>query len=272
MSVINQHHQYEFPVDLTRFPDSDGVPLETLWHVWAMRILIESTYQHLRGRRNFFCSGNNFIYWDSNDPRKVVGPDYYLVFGCRDVPVDARPMWCVWVEGGLFPNFIIELASASTARIDRTTKKKLYEQTFKTDEYLIYDHRTRKLQGWRLSEGEYVPLEPNERGWLWSQQLGAWVGTWEGEIEIAGPGVWLRFYDKQSSVVPMTAEEAKRQAEQARKRAGKERQRAKEQEALAREQRKRAEAAEAEVARLRSLLGKQQKTNGKNGANRRRKS
>jgi Uma2 family endonuclease len=270
MSVVN-HISYDFPVDLTRFPESDGVPLETVWHWFAMHVLVESTCQHFHGRRRFFCCGNNFIYWNENDPRKVVGPDYYLVFGCRDVPPDARPMWCVWVEGGLFPSLIIELTSATTARLDRTTKKKLYEKTFCTDEYMIYDHRTQKLQGWRLIDGEYVSLEPDQRGWLWSRQHGAWVGTWEGKIKSAGYGVWLRFYDKQGRVLPLAAEKATAKAELARKRAGKERQRANEQEAQAREQRARAEAAEAEVARLRSLLGKQQKTNGKNGAKGRRK-
>jgi len=46
----------------------------------------------------------------------------------------------------------------------------------------------------------YQELTPNERGWLWCQRLGLWLGTWAGAIEVK-PGTWLRFYDQQNNLV-----------------------------------------------------------------------
>lgn len=48
------------------------------------------------------------------------------------------------------------------------------------------------LRGWRLDGNlHYQPLMPNDCGWLWSQSLGFWLGTWEGTIG-RETAVWLR--------------------------------------------------------------------------------
>ena len=49
-----------------------------------------------------------------------------------------------------YPDVIIELLSPTTAKEDRTTKKRIYEQTFHTSEYYLYDPDTQQLEGWRL--------------------------------------------------------------------------------------------------------------------------
>jgi Uma2 family endonuclease len=76
---------------------------------------------------------------------------------------------------------IIELASISTINEDLGPKKRLYEQTFRTPEYFCYNRFHNRLHGWRLIGGRYQELQPNEKGWLWSEELQLWVGTWEGE-------------------------------------------------------------------------------------------
>jgi hypothetical protein len=91
--------------------------------------------------------------------------------------------------------------------VDLTTKKRLYERTFRTPEYFAYDPDARRLYGWRLGEGlVYHPLVPNERGWLWSEELQVWLGGWEGEYERVF-STWLRFYTKAGQLTP-TGEEA----------------------------------------------------------------
>jgi hypothetical protein len=104
------------------------------------------------------------------------------------------------------------------------------------------------VEGWRLIGSSYVPLEPNERGWLWSEELGLWLGTWVGQYNWM-PATWLRMYTAAGTLVPVQAEAEYERAEAEHQRAAAERQRA--------------EGLEQEVARLRTLL--QQQPPQKNG-------
>ncbi|HYX24312.1 MAG TPA: Uma2 family endonuclease, partial [Thermoanaerobaculia bacterium] len=73
----------------------------------------------------------------------------------------------------------------------------------------------------RLAERFYQPIPPDENGRIWSEQLGAALGLWHGVVD-GREDDWVRLFRPDGSLVP-TAEE-------------------------------RADAAEAELARLRSLL------------------
>jgi hypothetical protein len=139
-------------------------------------------------------------------------PDFFIVFGT--IPKPNLRRWMVWDEAGKYPDVIIELLSPTTAVEDRTVKKQVYERTFKTDDYFLYDPETRQLEGWRLVHGRHQRIEPDGRGWLWSEQLKLWLGTWEGPYQNR-PDVWLRFYDAEGQVVPLFAEAEKQRAEQA---------------------------------------------------------
>lgn len=55
------------------------------------------------------------------------GQDFFLV---RDVDPRPRTSWVVWNEDGRYPDLIIELLSDSTAEVDRTEKKRLYQTMF----------------------------------------------------------------------------------------------------------------------------------------------
>lgn len=206
-------------------PTEDGVPLETNWHRIQMNLLIDSVHYHWRDRRDYFTGGNMFIYFSFEQARKrdYRGPDFFVVKGVdgeRD-----REAWIVWEEKGRYPNLIIELSSPSTIDVDLGPKKHLYEQTFHTPEYFCYNPDGCQLAGWRLTASRYIELEPNEQGWLWSEEMDLWLGTWQGEIQRT-TATWLRFYTADGLLVPTFAEaEAQR-----------------------------AEAAEAEIARLRALL------------------
>ena len=163
-------------------------------------------------------------------PAPKVFPGVIIVKGV-DGTYD-RKSWTLWKEGGRYPDVIVELASSSTIDIDLGFKKHIYEHTFHTPEYYCYDPETNHLRGWHLVEGEYADLQPNEQGWLWSEQMEVWLGTWSGEFQRV-QAVWLRLYTAEGQLIPTLAErEAQRAEEEAR----------------------RAEAAEAEVERLRTLL------------------
>jgi hypothetical protein len=76
------------------------------------------------------------------------------------------------------------------------------------------------LAGYRLQGDEYVPIVSGERGWLWSEVLGVWLGVSDAPF-LGWRYRWLRFYREDGSLVPTNAElaEAERQrAEQAERR------------------------------------------------------
>ncbi len=229
-------HEVELPP--TDLPETDGQPLESAWHRDCMNLLIESVRVRLAGRKDYYVGGNMFIYFSSEQARNrdYKGPDFFFVQG-PDVDHDRpRPYWAVWDENGRYPNVIIELTSPTTAEIDRTTKKDIYERIFRAPEYFIYDPLSQTLEGWRLARKHYRRIKPNEAGRMWSEELGLWVGTWRGKFQ-GRENLWLRFFDPEGTVVP-TGSELERQ---------------------------RAEAAEAELARLRQELG------ARNGPGRRRR-
>lgn len=203
----------------------DGEPMESNWHFFSVILLIESIKHHLRGRDDYYAGGNQFIYFDVERARNrnFRGPDFYLVLDVPREPI--RDYWCVWEEGGKYPNVIVELLSPTTAKADRTVKKDIYAGVFRTPFYYCYDPATQTLEGWRQPCDGYLPLTPNERGWLWCPAVELWLGTWEGKF-LDYHGTWLRFYDSNGEVVPTPAEAATRQASAESQRASAESQRA----------------------------------------------
>jgi Uma2 family endonuclease len=229
-----------------QLPDDDGEPLESPWHFAGPNLMIEILNYLWRERADFFCGGNMFLYYSLKHVRSedFKGPDFFFAWGVqRHRP---RRFWAVWMEEGKYPDLIIEYESPRTARIDRTLKKTLYEQTFRTPEYYIYDPDQHRLDGWHLAADKYQASIPNEHGWVWSEVLQLWLGNWTGEFQ-ERHGTWLRCYDRKGQVVPIRAEAEQQKAEAEHSRAEAEQRRAQ-------AEKIRAEAAEAELARLKTLL------------------
>lgn len=211
----------------------DGEPLESNRHRIAMNVLIDSALQALQCRTDFFVGGNMFIYYSRNQvlTQDFRGPDFFVVL---DVDGNrGRQGWVVWEEEGRYPDVIVELLSPSTAQTDKTSKKVLYEKTFHTLDYFIYDpFDPNSLEGWHLNaHRHYEAISPNDRGWLWCSTLGLWLGAWEGQIRREPPTGschWLRFYDREGNLILLQEEVAlqeRQRAEQERQRAEQERQR-----------------------------------------------
>lgn len=198
----------------------DGEPMESNRHRLAMNVLIRSVYSILADREDYFVGGNMFIYYSSEQVknRDFKGPDMFVAL---DVDGDRlRQGWVVWQEEGRYPDVIVELMSPSTASVDLTTKKDLYERTFKTANYFVYDpFDSNSLQGWHLdSNHRYLALIPNEQGRLWCEALQVWLGIWQGTLE-REPAPWLRFYDAIGQVYPLPEELAQQQADIAQQQA-----------------------------------------------------
>ena len=217
-----QPETWQPPLPPTDLIFDDGEPLETNRHRIAMNVLIRSAFWALtqRGRTDFFVGGNMFVYYSSRQVRNenYRGPDFFAALGVEGE--QERQGWVVWEEEGHYPDVIIELLSDSTAAVDKGPKKDIYERTFRTPDYFVFDpFDPASLQGWHLAPGQgYQALTPNEQGWLWSEMLDLWVGPWEGVIirePAVGTCAWLRFYDADGNLVPLPEEAEEQRAQQA---------------------------------------------------------
>ena len=226
---------------------SDEPPLETYLHLQQMLLLINCLDWLWREREDYFAAGNLSIYYS---PRRIKsenfrGPDFFVVLGTEYRP---RKSWVVWEEDGKYPNFIVEILSDSTAKVDRETKKQIYQDIFRTPDYFWFDPETEEFAGFHLVDGRYEPLEPNERGCLWSQQLELFLGVHEGQLRFFTPdGELVTAPDEAALEAIQQVAQEKQRADQAEMREAQERQ-------LRNQEKQRADRAQQETARMAERL------------------
>ncbi|MGM3305443.1 Uma2 family endonuclease [Anabaena sp. WFMT] len=180
---------------------SDEPPLETDLHRLQMTLLIQCLEWLWQNNNDFYASGNITIYYS---PRQLKsehfrGPDFFVVLETERKP---RKSWVVWEEDGKYPNVIVELLSDSTAKTDKGLKKQIYQDIFRTPEYFWFDPHNLEFAGFVLLAGKYQPIEPNDQGWLWSQQLELFLGVDQNK---------LRFFTAEGELVPTPEEVAKQE-------------------------------------------------------------
>jgi Uma2 family endonuclease len=209
------------------YPASDGKPMgETDHHVLLIAQFVTGLRARYAGRPDVYVAGNNFIYYEEGNPKARVSPDTYVVFGADREPL--RRSFFTWKEGGKMPGVVFEFTSRSTRREDLRTKRPLYETVLKVPEYFLFDPEGEwlrpRLQGFRLGpDGRYVALPlVNDR--LYSEQL---------SLDLVLGADTLRLFDPARGAYLPTLTEAEQRAEA---------------------ETQRADAAEAEIARLRAQL------------------
>ena len=179
-------------------PTPDGVPPPDMAE---QERSITYTLIALRGALSdhpgVYVGGYDLVY-DAGGPEEPdrttpgwVWPDVLVAFG---VGSHVRPSYVVWQEGKP-PDFVLEVASASTWRRDRDEKPSIYE-SLGVREYMLYDpvggRLKPRLQGHVLRGGAYRAMEPErlpngERG-LRSEVLGLCV-------YLRGPEEAIRWHD-----------------------------------------------------------------------------
>ncbi len=177
---------------------SDEPPMETDLHLKQMMLLISCLNWLWRDRQDFFVAGNLTVYYSQKriKSRDFRGPDFFVV---QEVEPRPRKSWTIWEEDGKYPDLIVEILSESTAEVDRTTKKTLYQNTFRTPEYFWFDPETLEFAGFSLNRGHYQPIQPNQQGLLWSDQLQLFLGVHETK---------LRFFHSNGQLVATPEESA----------------------------------------------------------------
>lgn len=164
--------------------ESDEPPLESSLHLQQLLLLIKCLdwwWRDVIKYNEYFAAGNMSIYYSPEQikTKDFRGPDFFLVL---DTANRDRNSWVIWEEGGKYPNLIIELLSPSTAANDRSLKKQIYQDIFRTPEYFWFDPKSLEFAGFILIGGRYQPIEPNSQGLFWSQQLDLYLGIHEGKL------------------------------------------------------------------------------------------
>ncbi|MCJ2541602.1 Uma2 family endonuclease [Thermostichus vulcanus] len=214
---------------------SDEPEMEHSLHALQLLILVTCLHRLWQDRSDYFLAWNLTVYYSREQlkTKDFRGPDLFLVKGVSNHP---RGSWVVWEEGGKYPDLIIELLSESTAEVDRTEKRELYQTIFRTPEYFYFSPETLEFMGLRLQEGlRYEEIPATEQGWRWSEVLGLYLGIHNRQLRYFLPTGEL-------ALLPEEAERLERQrAEQERQRAEQERQRAEQERQRAEQERQRAE-------------------------------
>lgn len=229
-----------FP-DHTQLPESDGT------FVFAERaegknfqehpqsiILtdsIGSILQRLHPDGQYAIGQDCGIYWRETDPpeKGAEAPDWFYV---PNVPPkldgQIRRSYVLWREH-LAPLIALEFASGdgeeerdraplSVARAGEVTKPGkfwVYERIMRIPYYGIYEINNGKLEVYRLIDGFYQKLTPNERGHYLiaplTVELGLWYGSYQNQTQ-----QWLRWWDEQGNLL-LIGDERAEQERQARR-------------------------------------------------------
>jgi Uma2 family endonuclease len=203
---------------------SDEPPLETDFHREQIDLLIRLLKYWWRDRSDFYISGNLTVYYNEQQlkSRDFRGPDVFVVLGAekRD-----RRSWVIWEEGGKYPNVVIELLSSSTATVDRGAKKDLYQDVWRVPDYFWFHPETLEFAGFHLINGQYEVIAPTQEGYLWSEQLGLYLGISEHQ---------LRWFSAEGQLIPLPEEQERLAKEQTQQALAQTQQRAEQLEALLR--------------------------------------
>lgn len=183
---------------------SDEPPLETDLHRLQMTLLIECLAWWWSDRQDFYASGNLTLYYSPRQRKseQFRGPDFFVVLGTER---KLRKSWVVWEEDGKYPNVIVEILSPKTAATDRGLKKQIYQDIFRTPDYFWFDPKTLEFKGFHLLDGQYQELQPNPKGWLWSQQMELYLGIHESK---------LRLFTAEGQLLPTPEERAEQERQQ----------------------------------------------------------
>jgi Uma2 family endonuclease len=147
------------PEDELFYPSGDGKPMAENDPCREQAVYCTDVLGHrFADDPMAYIAGNNFIYYEEGNPKKVISPDVYVVFG---VEKRLRRSYLAWREGGVLPAVTFEITSAATWAED-TRKRATYEKMGVT-EYFQFDpsgdYMWPQLQGYRLTEGRYQRIE-----------------------------------------------------------------------------------------------------------------
>jgi Uma2 family endonuclease len=247
--------------------DSDETPVDNELQELVPTLLKLVLAMIWPDRADWFMGIDMALYYSPDEPPIV--PDAFISLGVESVKSeDLRSSYVLWEEGGVLPQFVLEVVSKKY-RGEYSTKKAAYEE-LGVLYYAVYNPRRRRkatLEVYKLIQGKYLPVVGNP---VWMPELGVGLGK-ERLIFQSRRREWLSWYDAAGNRYPMPeerieqekarveqekarAEEEKARAEEEKARAEEEKARAEEEKARAEEEKVRADQAESRSAKLADRL------------------
>ena len=95
------------------------------------------------------------------------------------------------------------MISSSTARVDRVTKKQLYQDVWRLPNYFWFDPHNLEFAGFDLVDNKYQAIPPTDTGLLWSDQLALYLGIHQQQ---------LRWFTADGQLIPLPEEQALQRA------------------------------------------------------------
>ena len=142
------------------YPCSDGRPMAD--NAWQSRAILKAAGDLEVAHPDALAVADILVYPEEGNPRNRIAPDVLVAFG---VGTHSRSSYLVWEEGKP-PDWVLEVASPSTASKDLDFKRRAYA-AMGVPEYWLFDPKgdvfpagQPQLQGLALSDGGYVRLAP----------------------------------------------------------------------------------------------------------------
>ena len=188
--------------------------------------------EHFRDEPDVFARGGGFIFYDPANGNLRVAPDLFIAFDvdAEGIRESRMPNYWIW-EVGKPPDFVMEVASPSTADNDLGPKRALYER-LGVQEYWRLDGSDdselygQPLVGERLVNGRYEPYELHAAAdgtiWSYSELLDLcfhWGLDLRGQFDVRDPEtgrtIDREVIEREAAEARVSAERAARLAERA---------------------------------------------------------
>ena len=177
--------------------DADGYLIEDGMGQNNRHLSQTSLWYHLLKRRlpaATVCS-DLFLHYRKGDKKAVLAPDLFVAL--RVPPIEDRTSYKLWEHP--VPDLVIEMLSGSTADKDACSKRDTYRH-LGVREYWLFDpvghELSASLAGYRLCAKRYQPIDPDAAGRRRSKVLKLDLHVRAGELRFRDPatGKDLRTY------------------------------------------------------------------------------
>lgn len=209
-----------FRPDAPPLPDPEPMPdamQQNPYILHVMQILADLLTERLNTFVDTKTITKTIVYYDPADRNRRFQPDVYVAFGVDPQAIRQRNGYLIW-EVGKPPDFVLEVASESTASSDTGRKRDLYAE-LGIPEYWRFDASGGAMYGAALS-GEYLdngiyqpfPINnaPDGATWGYSPLLGLnlrWRDQW---LELQDPHTGEILLDRRGVRLAMEAVQQER--------------------------------------------------------------
>jgi Uma2 family endonuclease len=211
--------QVPLTLEDTLYPEEEDFIVHNKMHEDTCNYLANVFGARLRDDPTAAVLNDVRVAWDVPGLRPN-GPDIAVVRGVRE-----QRNWSTFdvATEGVRPDLIVEITSPENRSNDLIAKVEIYALAgvplyIIADTRIWQDQETLYLIGYRLTPRGYEILAPDERGWLWIDVLGIWLGTQNNRL-ICFDANGVQIGDYADLDAARIAAEARAEAETARAKA-----------------------------------------------------